>query len=202
MEMNHYKLEEDLGQVKKFVEKWCQGGDKEPQTNFPPRAQFHHIGTPQTRPPLGRSDLPPGYESTKHGVGGPSSWDPWTRSTTMTPAQANAPHEEREHRSKFSEKVATMEKFQYDGEKGGAGWRHTMRNYFISKAPEIELILEIAESSEDAPAKVDDLILRSRRRHSSGYYQGFGGGCVGLLHLQSGWYSQAFREEFQLYGRI
>ena len=39
-----------------------------------------------------------------------------------------------ERRCRFSEKVATMPQYQYDGEKNGAQWRLIVKPYFMSKA--------------------------------------------------------------------
>ena len=65
-------------------------------------------------------------------------WDPWRR-----PAQAPAPApvqrgfsehgSQEDHRSRFSEKVAVMATYQYDGDKGGAPWRLMIRQYLISR---------------------------------------------------------------------
>ena len=39
-------------------------------------------------------------------------------------------------------------------------WHKKMKDYLISKASEIEKILHVVETSEDAPAGIKDLILR------------------------------------------
>ena len=54
-----------------------------------------------------------------------------------------------DNRSPFTEKVATMKEYQYDGGSGGAKWRETIKPYLISKAPEIELVLRSVELHED-----------------------------------------------------
>ena len=60
----------------------------------------------------------------------------------------------------FTEKVATMKEYQFDGGSGGAKWRETIKMYLISKAPEIEIILKSVEAHEDVQATTAD--LRSR----------------------------------------
>jgi hypothetical protein len=62
-----------------------------------------------------------------------------------------------ERRCRFSEKVATMPQYQYDGEKNGAQWRLILKPYFISKAPEIAGILKSIEDHEDQSATVSNL---------------------------------------------
>ena len=49
----------------------------------------------------------------------------------------------------FSEKVALTKDVQYDGVKNGPGWKLTTSNYFISKAPDLEHILQLIETQED-----------------------------------------------------
>ena len=45
----------------------------------------------------------------------------------------------------FSEKVALTKDVQYDGVKNGPAWKLTTSNYFISKAPDLEHILQLIE---------------------------------------------------------
>ena len=81
-----------------------------------------------------------------------------------TSAQASAPAEgfqehgsQEDHRSRFSEKVAVMATYQYDGDKGGAQWRLMIRQYLISRAPEMEIILQAVDSQEDRSAMTKEL---------------------------------------------
>ena len=87
-------------------------------------------------------------------------WDPWRRS-----AQVSAPTQrsfqehgsQEDHRSRFSEKVAVMAAYQYDGDKGGAQWRLMIRQYLISRAPEMEIILQAVDAQEDRSAMAKEL---------------------------------------------
>ena len=62
-----------------------------------------------------------------------------------------------DHRSRFSEKVAVMAAYQYDGDKGGAPWRLMIRQYLISRAPEMEIILQAVDAQEDRSAMTKEL---------------------------------------------
>ena len=50
---------------------------------------------------------------------------------------------------KFNEKVASMTGRQFDGVNDGGAWRIWCRNYLVSQAREMDVLLKIAESSED-----------------------------------------------------
>ena len=67
----------------------------------------------------------------------------------------------REHCNPFTEKVAVMKEYQFDGDRNGAQWRMSIRIYLISKAPEIAAVLKTVEDNEDARATVSDLATRS-----------------------------------------
>ena len=60
-------------------------------------------------------------------------------------------------RTLFSEKVALTKDVQYDGVKNGPGWKLTTSNYFISKAPDLEHILQLIETQEDVPVSTQSL---------------------------------------------
>ena len=62
--------------------------------------------------------------------------------------------------AKFGEKVAALQEFRYDGKTGGVNWHKKMKDYLISKAPEIEVLLHAVESLEDAPAIFKELAVR------------------------------------------
>lgn len=64
---------------------------------------------------------------------------------------------QKEHKNQFSEKVAILKDYQYDGEQKGAQWRLTVKPYLISRAPSIEHILTFIEAHEDSPSTVKDL---------------------------------------------
>ena len=61
-----------------------------------------------------------------------------------------------DHKSKFSEKVAIIKDYQYDGDKNGAQWRLVIRPYLISRAPVMAVLLQNIENNEDQPALVQD----------------------------------------------
>ena len=46
--------------------------------------------------------------------------------------------ETQNYTAKFSEKVAALADFRYDGRTGGVGWHRKMKDYLISKALEIK----------------------------------------------------------------
>ena len=83
---------------------------------------------------------------------GPSVWDPWraTAATATAPPQPwlQAPPgmDAQNNMAKFSEKVAALADFRYDGKVGGASWYKKMKDFFISKASEIEKIFQAVES--------------------------------------------------------
>ena len=52
-------------------------------------------------------------------------------------------------KNKFNEKVAMMPNNQFDGINNGGSWNKRARNYFISKAIEMDYLLRTAEASED-----------------------------------------------------
>ena len=76
----------------------------------------------------------------------------------MNPPPMN---DHQEHRSPFTEKVAVMKEYQFDGDRNGASWRMNIRIYLISKAPEIAALLNTVEDNEDMRATVADLALRN-----------------------------------------
>ena len=100
------------------------------------------------------------------GAVGPNAWDPWhaAAATAAAPTQSclQAPPgiEAQNYTAKFSKKVAALADFRYDGRVGGVIWHKKMKDYLISKASEIEKILHVVETSEDAPANVKDMTLR------------------------------------------
>ena len=61
---------------------------------------------------------------------------------------------------RFSEKVAALPQYQYDGVKGGAAWRLTVSQYLISRAPDMMVLLKSVEANEDAPAGLVHLAMR------------------------------------------
>ena len=93
----------------------------------------------------------------------PDPWDPWkqgARDARPAPKSFADQGFHEDQRSKFSEKVAVMSSYQYDGEKGGAQWRLMMKHYLIGKAPEMELILRDVDAHEDTSAMIQDLARR------------------------------------------
>ena len=90
-------------------------------------------------------------------------WDPWRRAATaqrQAPMNFQGPSAREDLHSKFSEKVAIMATYQYDGEKGGAQWRRMIKQYLISRAPEMERLLQDVESREDSSATTVNLASR------------------------------------------
>ena len=70
--------------------------------------------------------------------------------------------------AKFSEKVALLPQYQFDGDnKKGGAWRGVVRPYLASRAPEMETLLLNVEASEDEKASVAALINRGLAVHPS-----------------------------------
>ena len=67
-------------------------------------------------------------------------------------------HHSGDHKDRFSEKVAILRDYTYDGEHKGAQWRLFVKPYLISRAPEIEEILKYVEAHDDVPMMVRDLL--------------------------------------------
>ena len=51
-----------------------------------------------------------------------------------------------------------MKDYMYDGERNGGQWRLIVKPYLISRAPEIEAILNFVESHDDIMANVSSLL--------------------------------------------
>lgn len=85
------------------------------------------------------------------------------------PLQAGNSNRPQEPGNLFSEKVALSKENQFDGKKQRSTWKTTTRNYFLTKATDIDYILDLVEAHEDVPAKAHDIgvalrgILRSAR---------------------------------------
>ena len=104
-------------------------------------------------------------------AGAAPAWDPWKRAAQGQPqgvtqgALGLAPASSVMAATgpttvKFSEKVATLPSYQYDGRQGGFNWHKKVKNYLISQSPEIELILREVEASDDGVATSRELVLR------------------------------------------
>ena len=63
-----------------------------------------------------------------------------------------------DRKNKFSEKVAILKDYMYDGERNGGQWRLVVRPYLIFRAPGIETILNFVESNDDIMASVGNLL--------------------------------------------
>ena len=57
----------------------------------------------------------------------------------------------------FDDKIPTIDEFRYEGTKGGDAWRRKVRNYWLSKAPQLMGILNWTEHSEE-PIENGDLM--------------------------------------------
>ena len=54
------------------------------------------------------------------------------------------------YHAKFSERVALLPQYQFDGDnKKGGAWRGVVRPYLVSRAPEMEALPLSVETSED-----------------------------------------------------
>ena len=116
------------------------GGLQDAYWRLQPGTLGYQSGKPHEGRGFGKgAPAPYGYQPA--GVGkGPGLNGDWVRSAGDTKL--------------FSEKVATNKESQFDGVKNGALWSSTTRNYFVSRAHELNEILRLIESHEDVEATV------------------------------------------------
>ena len=92
-------------------------------------------------------------------------YPPSLQGATLGPASPNPPpfsipptrNSKWEDRHPFSDKVAMTREHKYDGVHGGTTWRKSTRNYVVSRAYEMDVLLKLSEAREDDPATVRSL---------------------------------------------
>lgn len=95
----------------------------------------------------------------------------------------SADAEERGHGRLFSDKVVLTKENQYDGVKNGAAWRVTTGNYFVSRIPEIDVVLKLIEDNEDVPATVMNISEAVQHAIPAHKVQGMATELWGYLNL-------------------
>ena len=69
----------------------------------------------------------------------------------------------------FEDKVALDTNYHWDGsDKGGDSWRETLRGYFIGCCPEIQPLLDWAESRDATPISEDEVKKRGEAEVTAG----------------------------------
>jgi hypothetical protein len=156
------QLEAEIDRIGRWVNNWGQQMGSAPTacpvpagpaSNQQGASQTFNIGTPPSAPDPWTAARQSAAGGITSNCAAPvvSQWPPGFSPSTYYG----------DSRSPFTEKVATMKEYQFDGGNGGARWRETIKHYLVSKAPEIDIVLRSVESHEDASARVADLVTRN-----------------------------------------
>ena len=81
--------------------------------------------------------------------------DPWQQQKSPGPGLVSGPpamNWDQTSKNLFSDKVAMTKENQYDGIKNAGGWKTSIRNYWVSKAREMDPLLRLVDQNEDVTA--------------------------------------------------